>query len=198
MSPQIKQKLERALADPKTVAAGTTRVERPAGVYDEYGEPEGTIADPSMFHPGYHSSSIIIVKEIGTFLSKTYPNWAWGVQINEFGHMIYITNGHLHPTYGARIRMEDVMYSPTKSNRIIKKEAGEILERFGMLRAGLGGPNLSLLADAPRDGAGNCIPDISDLPDKKAATQAEIALKIAKGDIKIYEVNGQKMVRIKK
>ena len=94
--------------------------------------------------------------------------------------------------------MEDVMYSPTKSKRIIQREVGELLERFGMNRMGLGGPNLSLLASAPRDAVGNCIPDISDLPDKKAAHQAEIAKKIHNGDIKIYEVNGQKMARIKK
>ena len=198
MSPSIKNKLERALKDPVTASKGTTVIDRPAGKYDENAEPEGVITDPSNFHPGYHGSSIIIVKEIGTYLSKTYPGWAWGVQINEFGHMIYITNGHLHPTMGARIRMEDVMYSPIRSHAVILKESGELLERFGMERMGLKGKNLTLLAEAPRDAVGNCIPDISDLPDKKAAHQAEIAKKIAKGDIKIYEVNGQKMVRIKK
>ncbi|MHC5061718.1 MAG: hypothetical protein ACYTFK_11620, partial [Planctomycetota bacterium] len=148
------------------------------------------------FHPGYHASSIIIVKDIGDYLQKHYGGWAWMVQVNEFGHMIEVFNKHLHPTYGYRIRMEDIMNDP--SRKAIKQGAGEILERFGMNRCGLVGENLTLLANALRDGAGNCIPDISDLPDKKANTQAEIARKIAKGDMRIFEVNGQKMVRIKK
>lgn len=198
MDPYIKDKLERALKDPKTAISGTTVIDRPAGVYDEGAEPEGIITNPNDFHAGYHGSSILLVKEIGIYLDKHYPGWAWGVQLNEFGHMINITNGHLHPTYGSRIRMEDIMYSPVRLQRIVAKEAGEILERFGMQRHGLTGNNLTLLVEAPRDAAGNCIPDISDLPDKKAATQADTARKIAKGDIKIFEVNGQTMVRIKK
>jgi hypothetical protein len=198
MSPRIKQRLEQALKDPKRAEAGRIRIDRPAGKYDENAEPEGVVQNPNHFHHGYHSSSIIIVKEIGTYLKKTYPGWGWGVQINEFGHMIYITNSHLHTGYGARIRMEDVMLTPARSHAIILKETGELLERFGMLRMGLRGENLTRLVEAPRDAAGQCIPDISDLEDKKARTQAEIAKKIAKGDIRIFEVNGQKMVRIKK
>jgi hypothetical protein len=196
MDPHIKNKLERALVDEETIEAGKVQVERPAGIYDEGGEPEGVIQDVNNFHPGYHSSSIIIVKDIGTYLNKHYNGWAWMVQVNEFGHMIEIFNQHLHPTYGYRIRMEDIMNDP--SRKAIKQGAGEILERFGMARHGLCGENLTRLAEALRDGAGNCIPDISDLNDKKANTQADIARKIAKGDIRIFEVNGQKMVRIKK
>lgn len=196
MDSHIKDKLERALADPKRAEAGKVQIERPAGVYDEGAEPEGVIQDINNFHPGYHSSSIIIVKEIGDYLNKHYHGWAWMVQVNEFGHMIELFNKHLHPSYGYRIRMEDIMYDPTR--KAVKQGAGEILERFGMARHGLSGENISRLAAAPRDGAGNCIPEISDLPDKKANTQAEIARKIAKGEIRIFEVNGQKMVRIKK
>ena len=199
LSPRLKKRLEKALADPRNVAAGKQAYIAPdVEKYDPVGEPQGVIADPSHFHPGYHSSTIIIVKEIGTFLKKTYPGWGWVVQVNEFGHMIYIMNQHLHPLMGARIRMEDVMYDHDNSGRVIKKNAGEILERFGMLQMGLRGENLSRLAHAPRDAAGNCIPEISDLPDKKAATQAEIARKIAKGEIQVYEINGQKFARIKK
>jgi hypothetical protein len=196
LDPHIKRKLEQALADPKRAEAGKVKIERPPGKYDENAEPEGVIQDVNNFHPGYHSSSIIIVKEIGDYVNKTYPGWAWVVQVNEFGHMIELFNHHLHPTYGYRIRMEDIIFDP--SRRAAKLGAGEILERFGMERHGLTGNNLALLADAPRDGAGNCIPEISDLPCKKASTQADIARKIAKGDIRIFEVNGQKMVRIKK
>lgn len=199
LSPKLKNRLEKALADPANIQAGKKAYIAPdQAKYDPFGEPEGVIQDPNHFHPGYHGSTIIIVKEIGTFLKKTYPGWGWVVQVNEFGHMIYILNQHLHPTYGARIRMEDVMQNPDHSRRIIQKNVGEILERFGMLRMGLRGENLSRLASAPRDGAGNCIPEISDLPDKKAAHQAEIAKKIANGDIQVYEVNGQKYARIKK
>lgn len=196
MSPHIRDKLERALKDPKVAKAGTTQIDRPAGVYDEGGEPEGIITDVNNFHPGYHGSSILIVKDIGAYVNKHYPGWAWMVQVNEFGHMIEIFNHHLHDKYGYRIRMEDIMNDP--SRRAVHQGAGEILERFGMKREGLTDTNAAMLAVALRDGAGNCIPDISDLPNKKAATQADIARQIAKGDIQIYEVNGQKMVRIKK
>ena len=196
MSPTIRDKLEQAFQDPARIEQGTARAERPAGVYDPVGEPEGTINDPNNFHKGYHSSSIIIAKELGSYLWKTYPGWAWVIQVNEFGHMIEIMNHHLHPSYGYRIRMEDIMNDP--SRRCIKQGAGEILERFGMARRGLSGENLANLAHALRDAAGNCIPEISDLPDKKAATQAEIAKKVANGDIQVYTVNGQQFARIKK
>jgi len=196
MDSHIKEKLERALIDPERAEAGKVQIDRPAGVYDEGAEPEGVIQDINNFHPGYHASSIIIVKEIGDYLNKHYNGWAWMVQVNEFGHMIELFNKHLHPSYGYRIRMEDIMYDPAR--KAVKQGAGEILERFGMERHGLSGENISRLASAPRDSAGNCIPEISDLNDKKATTQADIARKIAKGDIRIFEVNGQKMVRIKK
>lgn len=196
MSPSIRDKLERALKNPATAKAGTTQIERPAGVYDDNAEPEGVIQDINNFHPGYHHSSILIVKDIGTYMNKHYPGWAWMVQVNEFGHMIEIFNHHLHNQYGYRIRMEDIMHDP--SRRVVSHACGEILERFGMARHGLTGENITRLGEALRDGAGNCIPEVSDLPNKKAATQAEIARQIARGDMQIYEVNGQKMVRIKK
>jgi len=197
MAPHIRDKLERALKNPETAKAGTTEIEldRPAGSYDG-GEPEGVIQDINAFHPGYHASSVLIVKDIGTYVNKHYPGWAWMVQVNEFGHMIEIFNHHLHDKYGYRIRMEDIMNDPAR--RVLQQACGEILERFGMERHGLTGENTTRLAEALRDGAGNCIPDVSDLKDKKAATQAEIARRIARGDMQIYEVNGQKMVRIKK
>lgn len=196
MAPHIRDKLERALLNPKSAKAATEVIDKPAGVYDEGGEPEGVIQDVNNFHPGYHSSSILIVKDIGTYVNKHYPGWAWMVQVNEFGHMIEIFNHHLHDKYGYRIRMEDIMNDPRRLT--VHQGCGEILERFGMKRMGLSGENLTLLAGALRDGAGNCIPDVSDLPNKKAATQADIARKIADGTMQIYEVNGQKMVRIKK
>ncbi len=198
MDPHIRAKLERAFKDPKSAASGTTVIDRPAGRYDANAEPEGIIANPNDFYAGYHGSSILLVKDIGNYLNSYYPGWAWAVQLNEFGHMINITNGHLHPTYGARIRMEDIMYSPAKLQKTVMKEAGEILERFGMDRHGLTTKNLEILAEALRDAAGNCIPEISDLPDKKAATQADVARRLARGDIKIFHVNGETMVRIKK
>ena len=196
LDPHIKERLEKELADPKVAKAGKKIIDRPAGIYDQNAEPEGIISNPNDFSNTYHGSSIILVKEIGDYLNKHYPGWAWMVQLNEFGHMIEILNHHLHPTMGYRIRMEDIMNDPHR--RVLKTGAGEILERFGMKRHGLTGENKQLLADAPRDAIGSCIPEISDLPDKKAATQAEIAKKIHNGDIRIFEVNGQKVVRIKK
>ena len=196
LDPHIRERLEKELSDPKVSQAGKTTIERPAGIYDKDAEPEGVVSNPNDLSSTYHTSSIILVKEVGTHLNKHYPGWAWMVQLNEFGHMIEILNHHLHPTMGYRIRMEDIMYDPHR--RVLKVAGGEILERFGMKRKGLTGENKQLLADAPRDAVGNCIPEISDLPDKKAATQADIARKIHNGDIRIFEVNGQKMVRIKK
>lgn len=195
LSPHLRDKLENAIKSPATANKGFASI-KPPGKYDINAEPEGVIDNPNDFHKDYHGSSVLICKDIGDFLLKTYPGWAWVVQLNEFGHMIYITNQHLHPTMGARIRMEDVMFDV--SRKIIKQQAGELLERFGMARHGLSGENLSRLVNALRDVKGNCIPEISDLKDKKAATQAEIAKKVARGEITIYEVNGTKYARIKR
>ncbi len=196
LSPKLQDQLENAIKDPETARKGFSSIQKTPGKYDINAEPEGLIYDPNDFDSSYHGSSILITKDIGDFLLRTYPGWSWCVQVNEFGHMIYITNLHLHPTMGSKIRMEDVMYDPTR--HCVKQQAGELLERFGMARHGLTGENLSRLVDAPRDAVGNCIPEISDLADKKAATQAEIAKKIAKGEITVYEVNGQKYARIKR
>ncbi len=198
MEPRIRDMLESALIDPKKISRGLTSisVQQFVGKRDANAEPEGVIQNPNHFDKSYHGATMSLVKDIGNFLVKTYPGWGWVIQVNEFGHMIYITNSHLHPTTGMRLRMEDVIHDP--SLRHIKKNAGEILERFDMLRMGLVGENLTRLVEAPRDAVGNCIPHIDDLKDKKAATQAEVARKIAKGEITIYKVNGQTMVRIKK
>lgn len=196
LSPHIREKLEVELASAEAISKGKNKISHPGFKQDAEGEPEGVIQTPEDFDDSYHASTIILVKDCGDFLNKTYPGWAWVIQVNQFGHMIEIFNHHLHPTYGYRIRMEDIMNDPKR--KAIKQAGGEILERFDMARMGLNDKNKANLAAAPRDMVGNCIPHIDDLPDKKAATQAEIARGIANGTIKVMEVNGQKVVRIKK
>jgi len=193
MAPHIRDKLEAALVDPKRISKGMTPAQAKR---DANAEPEGVIQNPNHFDKSYHGATMSLVKDIGDYLIRTYPGWGWVIQVNEFGHMIYVTVSELHPTMGMKLRMEDVIHDP--SLRHIKEQAGQLLERFDMLRMGLRGENLSRLIDAPRDAVGNCIPHIDDLKDKKASTQAAVARKIAKGDIKIFKVNGQTMVRIKK
>ncbi len=195
LSPRIRGLLEQELAAAEKSSAGKNIIPFP-NKPDPVGEPEGMIQTPDDFDTQYHASTIILVKDCGDFLNRTYPGWAWVIQVNEFGHMIEIFNHHLHTGYAYRIRMEDIMNDPRRL--AIKQAGGEILERFDMARQGFNDLNKANLAAAPRDAVGNCIPHIDDLPDKKAALQADIARKIARGDIKVMEINGQKMVRIKK
>jgi len=196
MAPHIRDKLEAALTDKKRISKGMTPVQNIIGKRDANAEPEGVIQNPNHFDKSYHGATMSLVKDMGDYLVRTYPGWGWVIQVNEFGHMIYITNSHLHPSLGMRLRMEDVIHDP--SLRHVKEQAGQLLERYDMLRMGLVGANLTRLVEAKRDAAGNCIPYIDDLPDKKAATQAEVARMYAEGKIQIFEVNGQKMARIKK
>jgi len=55
----------------------------------------------------------------------------------------------------------------------------------------------ALLAAAPRDAAGQCIPDISDFKSKKERQRAEIALGLATGTMEIVETAEGRYLKVK-
>ena len=162
-----------------------------AGKKDQHGEPEGVVTHPDQLSQHYHSSTVILCKDIADLLVRHYPDWAWAVQPDEFGQVINIFNLNLHSEYGYTIRMVDIMHDPSRKQAV--RAGGEILKRFRMPRR----MNRELLASAPRDARGMCIPDISDFKSKKAKMDAEIAMGLATGKMEIVETpDGKRYLKV--
>jgi hypothetical protein len=163
--------------------------QRAAGVYDEGAEPEGLLLKPDEFHNTYHSSTVILCKDIADKLTKQYGGWQWAVQPQEFGQVINIFCPQLSMTFGYTIRMADIMDDPQRKEGY--RAGGEILKRFNM-------PNrfdADALAAAPRDAHGQCVPDISDFANKKIIRDAEVARKLDSGEWQIVEANGHRYLK---
>lgn len=157
------------------------RAAHSTGKKDPHGEAEGVVAHPDTLTRYNHASTVIICKDIADILTRKFPDWAWAVQPQEFGQVINIYNLNLHSEYGYTIRMVDIMNDPAR--RYAYRAGAEILKRFRM-------PNRmdrELLASAPRDANGQCIPDISDIATKKQQQEAEIAMGLATGTMEIVE-----------
>lgn len=137
------------------------RMERTAGVLnpkDPNGEPEGEVYRPQDL-VGLHASLLLLTKQIGDFLERTYPGWLWGVSPNQTGGVITILSGRLHPNYGLTIHIADVQSDPEL--RVVKQFTGQLLERFGMPRKAFW-HCLNEYAQAPRNVMGHLIPDLAD------------------------------------
>lgn len=157
----------------------TRNRKRRTGKFDPHGEAEGEVHHPDELDQYNHASTVILCKDIADILTKTYPDWAWAVQPQEFGQVINIFNLNLHTEYGYTIRMVDIMYDPGR--RQAYKAGAEILKRFNMPRK----MDRERLAAAPRDANGLCIPDISDFKSGKERSQAELARLLAEGKAEI-------------
>lgn len=160
------------------------------GKRDPHGEPEGVVGSPKQLDQHYHASTVILCKDIADLLVKRYPGWSWAVQPDDRGGIINIFNLHLHPEYGYTIRMVDIQNDP--SRRCAIAGGHEILRRFRMPDR----MDPHQLAEAPRDMHGNCIPDISDLPNRKARLRSEIAMGLATGKMKIVEHEGRRYLKV--
>jgi hypothetical protein len=162
-----------------------------AGRRDYNAEPEGVVNTPTELSKNYHSSTVILCKDIADLLVRHYPDWAWAVQPDEFGKVINIFNLNLHSEYGYTIRMVDIMYDPSRREAI--KAGAEILKRFNMPKR----MDRTRLAEAPRDARGMCIPDISDFKSKKERMNAEIAMGLATGKMEIVETpDGKRYLKV--
>jgi hypothetical protein len=189
----LRRSLEEAATKRTDSSLATTlnrvRNTKRVGVLDDGAEPEGVITDPKQFDKSYHGSTEILCKDIAEILVKRYGGWAWAVQPNEFREIINIYNLHLHTEFGYTIRMVDIMDDPNRKQAVVAGH--EILRRFNM-------PDrfsASKLVEAPRDAKGQCIPDISDFPNKKMVRDAEVARKLATGEWQIVEANGMRYLR---
>lgn len=163
-----------------------------SGKKDPHGEAEGVVHTPAELTKHNHASTVILCKDIADILVKQYPDWAWAVQPQEIGQVINVFNLNLHSEYGYTIRMDDIMHDPHRKQAY--RAGGEILARFGMPRK----MDRALLAAAPRDLRGNCIPDISDFKSKKERQNAEIAHGLATGKMDVVEdEEGRRYLRVK-
>jgi hypothetical protein len=188
----LRNRLVRAAKSAKVTHALDTAVQAKAGRRDVGAEPEGIIHDPRDLDSSYHSSTQILCKDIADLLTKHYSGWLWAVQPNASGQIINVFCLNLHSMYGYTIRMADIMDDPRRKEAL--RAGGEILSRFGMPHRF----DAAALAAAPRDMAGNCIPDISDFKSKKRRREAEIARKLATGEWMIVEADGHRYLRAKK
>jgi hypothetical protein len=149
------------------------------GKRDPHGEAEGVVTKPSQLDEHYHASTVIMCKDIADILVKRYPGWSWAVQPQDFGQVVNIFNLHLHSEFAYTIRYDDIMNDPRRRQAI--KGGHEILRRFGVSDRMIP----YKLAELPRDARGNCIPDISDMADRKMKQEAEIARGLATGRMEI-------------
>lgn len=162
-----------------------------SGKKDVHGEAEGMVGSPDQLDKFNHPSTVILCKDIADILVKRYPGWAWAVQPQEFGQVINIFNLNLHTHYGFTIRMDDIMNDPRR--RWAVRAGHEILRRFRMPDR----MSRTVLAEAPRDLHGQCIPDISDFKSKKEKQRAEIALGLATGKMHVVtDEHGRKYLRV--
>lgn len=160
-----------------------------AGKRDPHGEPEGVVHNPSLLDENYKASTVILCKDIADLLVKHYPGYSWIVQPDDFGGVFNIFCQNLHNQYGYTIRMVDIMEDPRRREAV--RAGGEILARFGMPHRF----DRHAILSAPRDMVGNCIPDISDFPDRKRVRDAEVAKKLATGEWSLVEIDGERYVR---
>jgi hypothetical protein len=166
--------------DPTAMIKRITRNHRP-GKHDPIGEAEGVIKRPDQFDSSYHSSTVILCKDIAAILTKKWPKYQWAVKPNQAGRVIDIYNLHCHTEFAYTIRMVDIMHDP--SRREAYRAGAEMLKRFNMPERF----SPAAVATAPRDLKGQMIPDISDLPDTKMKRDAEIANKLATGEWSIVD-----------
>lgn len=141
----------------------TTKQENP--LRDTGGSPEGEITDPNDFVE--HSSLVVAAKEGANALNSKYPGWLWAIQINAKGRVFHLFNHALHDQWGYLLHADDLEHGNARKAFI--KAGGEILERFGLPRAGM---NPQRLAAVPRDLRGRAIPIIDDL--RHAAARKEM------------------------
>ncbi len=124
---------------------------------DKIGSPEGAVSDPNHLRklPG---SLILVVKDCGDYLEKTYPGWAWVLQPNLQGKVVNMMSLRCHSKWGIILHMDKLSEVDTRK-RWLRQYAGELLERFGMRRAPFAWC-LNAWRDAPKDLFGNLEPDL--------------------------------------
>lgn len=149
------------------------------------GEPEGYVSGPNSLD--CKASTVVLCKQIGDYLEKTYGGWLWAVQPNEFGGVIAIRCLRLHGQYAWMMRIKDIQDDPQL--KFVREGAGQMLERFGMKR----GPfhlSREALRHAPRDLRGNAVPDVSDKASKVQAKQRAQVLQaaVARGMAKLKQL----------
>lgn len=161
-----------------------------SGRKDHGAEAEGIVQKPSSLL--VHGSTETLCKDIADILVRRYPDWSWAIQPQEFGGVINIYNFHLHNQYGFTLKMDDLS-NPRPRKRLVERAGHEILRRFRMPDR----MRMDVLAEAPRDIAGNCIPDISDIASKKERQNAEIALGLATGRLEhVTDAQGHQYLKV--
>lgn len=124
---------------------------------DEFdgGDPHGLVYNADELQED--ATTILLMKDCGDRLEKLYPGYAWALQPDPRGGILNLRALKLHGTWGYVLKLVDIQHDPRRRKLIAA--AGEILERFHQPR----GPyNYEAWKNAPRDLAGDLLPNISD------------------------------------
>lgn len=138
-----------------------------------------------------HASLEIICKDIGDYLFKTYPGWMWAIRPSQKQGMISIFCLQLSGHYSANIRISDVQNDARL--KAAKRQAGELLERYGMPRGPLDAAKLAMI---PRDFANNPIPDLGDKD--KLSKSEKVSQLIRSKELKLYKLGEHRFARVGK
>lgn len=121
------------------------------------GDPHGIVHSPDELDE--HASAVLLAKDIANYLEHTYPGWAWAVETDPRGGIVNLRALKLSGEWGYILKLAWIQDDPVVRRRLVLKAAGEILERYGMPRAGY---SYEAWKAGPRDIAGNPKPDLSD------------------------------------
>lgn len=125
---------------------------------DPAGDREDEIYHPGDF-AGMHASLVLLLKQVGDLLEKTYPGWLWKLSGDGRNGVIRILSGRLHPNYGVTLHIDKIHNDPRLA--LVREYAGQLLERFGMPRRPfwLAAPEYRA---ARRNVLGYVVPDLQD------------------------------------
>jgi hypothetical protein len=154
----------------------------PAPAADPNGDPEGLVYHPDDIVE--HGSAVLLSKDIGNYLEKHYPGWAWAVSADPRGGVFNIRSLKCSGEWGVVLLLEWIQRDPKVAQRYAIAAGGEILERFGIRP----GPySYDAWAAAPRDVSGMLRPDLSDKHAKIRRFQRDQAFSraVAEGSVQV-------------
>lgn len=126
----------------------------------------GIVEDPKDLY-GVSSNTMLAIKRAADYLEKHYSGWDWVIQPDMRGGIVNLFSGRLSAQFGWILRIQEL--EQDYNNTMVKKAAGELLERFGMPRK----PYHMCISEhkkASRDAYGQVIPEITAM--KGAITKA--------------------------
>ncbi len=107
---------------------GEIEVNIAPGIIDRYNRHE-----TNVLAEWTDANSHLVAKNVADALSKHYPGWFWGCTANVHEGCIVVLNFQLSGEVGHVIKLQG-LFSWDNLRDLIVREAGELLERYGMPR----------------------------------------------------------------